>query len=210
MLLHGWMLLLVAHIFVQKIVGHSPHQRFYYLIPPHIEYVMSQTQIGIEDTEQVVFQYCKFGPLTEPYVNGGSTEVDRVIDGEEKTVRRGAFTDLDGKYNGDYTVGYVASPVLGFHMERGDTHEQLKAALKEIGLWQDSYRPVDIPTTNGDGQPVYDPGYISLPEMATRHRFESYADRLRTACEDLPFESDHMVFEGDNGINVALPVPQHE
>lgn len=132
---------------------------------------------------------CKFGPLTERY---GVGKVER----EKNGVKRGVLAGLDNTHNRDYTVAYVSDPLLAVHGHVGDTHDQIEAQLKRMGLWLNSFQKIEVPRTAQNGEPTYAPGFKSVP------RDKRQFDRFKQVLDN---HSSCLSLSSDTSIEVQVP-----
>lgn len=97
----------------------------------------------------------KVAQVMKRYEGGEFVEVDQ----EASDYRRVATVGLDNKHSKDHKVGPASDPLVLVTGESGVTHDQLRNELNKLGIWKDSFIPVEIIHGN-----EWRSGFKSLPE----------------------------------------------
>lgn len=102
----------------------------------------------------------------------------------------------DHQYSTDNEVG-SSYPETTFFFGKGPdgtlSHDDLEAALRELGLWSDALNPIAVPRTADDGSVAYRYGFQFRPPERQPYSLDGIKDTLREWGDD--------VITGRNGVN---------
>lgn len=132
--------------------------------------------LGLGMVMEVIVRKCKVGPLTERYMNGSYESVEREVDG----VKRVAILGLDNSHNKDFKVTGASDEMLAAIGEVGCSHDELREALEEVGVWGlANWTPIEVPY----GDDEWKAGFKSLPRDA--RQLENAQGRIRERVEEV-------------------------